>query len=650
MGFGAFLKKVLVGEPELLEPELLETDDELRELWHTREEFSPTSRYEIEVEFAVRGLPFPAERPTVNNLVVLPAALVDEEGAGDPDDASDGSAPTLKGDAHVLILDERSVAVCTPEGRAILCLFNSWLATSDQPVARPNAWPEGLELDALILWQHAAQDPQARAAYAAAWNIAEEAVHCLGGGELRTLRCGGVAVQDQGSWMAINQEHSRVLLGASVPLSAVATSFATHVVGGLAWPEDADMWPPIAEAWEALEEPVLKGVWVLSDVQGVATHLSRGLVQAMRRPVFLVASQLSIAVVAQPIIHAMRTGQEAGDPAEQETPALLEALSWLIFQGELELAEQLVTQVPEASQDGAFLLRQAQLAGARGERQRCEELLKAAVDAANPSGVAANTLAVQRQQAGDREAALALVRRAAEVLMTEVATNATEVEEVSVLKDPATIANLALSLWRSGDLDAAMSELQDGQLELSPWLRGMVETTLHEGDSDQDVPLQVGGATVASAWRMARWLSDSGDQDSKALAERILERLIVLEPNHAEAVGSLAALWAQRGRYSEAITLLDTALESLPSSAPLYLLRGECHFESGAYGDAATDWDQAMALSPEREWIASNRIIAWTRAGDASRAEGLRKHFSEERIGDVKLWRALHQLTSRSRL
>ena len=90
-------------------------------------------------------------------------------------------------------------------------------------------------------------------------------------------------------------------------------------------------------------------------------------------------------------------------------------------------------------------------------------------------------------------------------------------------------------------------------------------------------------------------------------AQKVLEGLAVLDPDHKRVQSALGALYTRTGDNEAALQALNKAARINPNDITIYVNRGEVHFRLGKVKEAADDFKKALAMDPERKNPAANR-------------------------------------------
>ena len=90
-------------------------------------------------------------------------------------------------------------------------------------------------------------------------------------------------------------------------------------------------------------------------------------------------------------------------------------------------------------------------------------------------------------------------------------------------------------------------------------------------------------------------------------AETHLHRAIALNPSHTEALYFLATLRAEQQRYDEMLELLQRLINIDPNDAEAHVSMGVAFFFLGRSDEALRSFDQALSLDPTLENARANR-------------------------------------------
>ena len=92
-----------------------------------------------------------------------------------------------------------------------------------------------------------------------------------------------------------------------------------------------------------------------------------------------------------------------------------------------------------------------------------------------------------------------------------------------------------------------------------------------------------------------------------AEAEVIYHQILLVEPQHFEALQLLGTVAAQRKNFEDAVALFDQALSVKPNHPGTHNNRGKALFEMHRYAEALKSYDQATVLNPDYSDAYSNR-------------------------------------------
>jgi len=119
--------------------------------------------------------------------------------------------------------------------------------------------------------------------------------------------------------------------------------------------------------------------------------------------------------------------------------------------------------------------------------------------------------------------------------------------------------------------------------------------------------LQPTQAQVGALVQQGTSLHQQGNFDE---AQAIYEKILLIQPNHFDALQLLGVLFAQVKKYSQSVELLSKALEINPNHAGAYNNRGNALKELKRFDEALASYDQAIAINPNHVGAQSNRGIA----------------------------------------
>ena len=90
-------------------------------------------------------------------------------------------------------------------------------------------------------------------------------------------------------------------------------------------------------------------------------------------------------------------------------------------------------------------------------------------------------------------------------------------------------------------------------------------------------------------------------------AQVIYEQVLLIQPNHFDALQLLGVLFAQVKKYPQAVEFLSKALEINPNHAGAYSNRGNALKELSRFDEALASYDQAIKINPDYAEAYSNR-------------------------------------------
>ena len=210
---------------------------------------------------------------------------------------------------------------------------------------------------------------------------------------------------------------------------------------------------------------------------------------------------------------------------------------------------------------------------------------------------------------GETDKALASFGRAAELADGDVETR----------------LGIARSLKASGDMTAAMKELETLQRENPQDPEVLAEyagTTAQQGEADRALALLAAGPHHHDVHYTASVILRSRDQMPEALAE--LERALALAPSSALALHDRGVILSRMGRLPEAIASLSKALESVDSPATRNALgTALCRMERCA--EAIPHFKRAVEAAPNFVEALENLAQAYAIIGRRSESERMRR-------------------------
>ncbi len=605
MGFGKFLKGLVGGgDHQVAAPErtLANSDDELIELWRDRGSLTPGSRDDLWLEFGIRSLVIPVDRPDPRSWLTL---VVPPELSPKPSDDGSDDDPKVDGDPTVQLLSTWLVAIQPTPDVTLAVSLPTWTA---EPA--PLDIPAGMRAVALV--GLGVVPPGTAAAVGA-----EDVIDGLPG---EPMTYGSASVDPMSDGVLIRGETARVMVGAAITLAEIAKHRPTHVVGGIRWPESDEEWAGVVAAWTPETVAQLGGVWVMSDMVGAAAQTSLSLADKMGVPAFLVASQLPVSVQSEALVTAAHKGDAAvleSLGTEAGSDALIEAMAHALFRGAYAEAELVLAAADKADVGaGVVAFAQGEIASLRdSDEAAAKRFYREAVEAGH--GLARCSLAAMTCADLDDAELMAEVDAAAEALSTDIA-GGQDGETRRIVSHPIAVEGQILSRWAAGEYDEAHRLFEDGQLELTPWTRQHIEVLLDEGNPDVDpLVLRRPRWFTRPAFVMAWWLLEqNGTARARALALKLLRRALELSPLSAEAAVTLADELAADGEASEALEILDALLEQQPFHLPVLLVRAELRQKYGDSAGAVADWKTALEWSEDvKPWVDLNLGVGLIDAG-----------------------------------
>ncbi len=113
-------------------------------------------------------------------------------------------------------------------------------------------------------------------------------------------------------------------------------------------------------------------------------------------------------------------------------------------------------------------------------------------------------------------------------------------------------------------------------------------------------------------------LRDKGDYLGAISA---FDAALALNPSHEEALRNKALAYTKLGMMPEAIAAIDVAISAYPNSVKMIQTKGDFYLvDLKDYGNAASAYEQALALDPKDVHTLINMAFAVTRLGDSDRA------------------------------
>jgi predicted O-linked N-acetylglucosamine transferase (SPINDLY family) len=101
-------------------------------------------------------------------------------------------------------------------------------------------------------------------------------------------------------------------------------------------------------------------------------------------------------------------------------------------------------------------------------------------------------------------------------------------------------------------------------------------------------------------------------QGQLAVAQRLYEEILEIQPAHFDALHLLGVIAAQTGHSKRAVELLDRAIQIDPKVAALYNNRGSAFKELGQFDAALANYEQAIAIKADYAEAYFNRGVVLT--------------------------------------
>ena len=95
------------------------------------------------------------------------------------------------------------------------------------------------------------------------------------------------------------------------------------------------------------------------------------------------------------------------------------------------------------------------------------------------------------------------------------------------------------------------------------------------------------------------------------VAETAFQQSLTLDPNHLKSCVNLARVLMDNHRASEALTVLDRALEIDATSSAAHRLKGRAYHDLNRIDDAVAAYRAAIALDPADAWSMNNLAFVW---------------------------------------
>lgn len=157
---------------------------------------------------------------------------------------------------------------------------------------------------------------------------------------------------------------------------------------------------------------------------------------------------------------------------------------------------------------------------------------------------------------------------------------------------------------RFGDLFASFGKWQDS-------------TRAYEESLDVELDAQTAVALAGAYWTAAPYGIDSHAH----LIERALKRALAKDPNHPEALNSLAYLYAEQGKRLDYALRLSRKSIRLSPTTPAYLdTLGWIHYKAGRPGKALPLLSQAVELNWQNYELREHLAACFEALGDTKRA------------------------------
>ncbi|HET7174637.1 MAG TPA: tetratricopeptide repeat protein [Gammaproteobacteria bacterium] len=99
-------------------------------------------------------------------------------------------------------------------------------------------------------------------------------------------------------------------------------------------------------------------------------------------------------------------------------------------------------------------------------------------------------------------------------------------------------------------------------------------------------------------------------------AERVYRQILAVAPYHASSLSFMASQAYARGETTEALVLMDKAIQGNPRNPLLLQTRAQIYRNLGRLADSTRDLDQAIALHPDLYTARFHRAINLKDAGD----------------------------------
>ncbi|HHP7236942.1 tetratricopeptide repeat protein [Longibacter sp.] len=129
---------------------------------------------------------------------------------------------------------------------------------------------------------------------------------------------------------------------------------------------------------------------------------------------------------------------------------------------------------------------------------------------------------------------------------------------------------------------------------------GEADSLLHGFVNDADASPDQFVARARSLTDGSRFRDDRDDPELRATAERLLNRALEMDPNHADALALLGDLKYEAGEFERSAELLQRALQQNPRSPQRWTRAAAAHLQAGQARRASTVADEGLLLFPGR--------------------------------------------------
>lgn len=611
MGVGDFLKRLFSDRPVQVDYSGVE-DERLFTLWKERSSLTPEAVARLQAEASRRGLDLASREPAKRRGA---AAVPFEVPTGAPPEPP---ARVLRTNPlHVVA--PCGVVLRTGENQGVLCL----LPLRDAGTEWTRDFSPGMEIEALVICN------DGEGLLPSAWmaerlGLKPESVFVLSPERPADRPLPGATARDllatplprkleRGPlFLTASREHPnlliaswttppgaprwRALVGPSVPMEEVAAQGATHVVGGLAIPEQAQV--PMLEVLTRLSHVVM-----MLDVQGVVDW---GATLAQ-----LGVDVTTVTRVRQDALAQLGTALGAG--RWEEVPALLTKLSdkeletvttgLLIQQGREQDARRLLELACEQQPDsGARRFQQGVVAYVLGDMSQARACYEQATRASKPEPRAWANLAAVHRRSGDAAEALRCAEAAQEAMPG----------------DPVSIAHRLGSLLELGRQEEARallagSRMHLGEAERASWAAWVEEGRPPESTHDLFPHLAVAARDCAKVFL---------GQGRREEASALLRRSLHWDGSRSDVRLDLGALLSDLGRDEEAVAVYSEGVARTRSAGEVAALRYNralCRLRQRSLATARDDLRACLELLPG--WAEPKAQLAVVLAEEGARAE-----------------------------